>query len=50
MMSVLQDVEGLTKLYFPGGRSVSMHNFRFNVYMVYKGMASIIMWTEFFKK
>ena len=39
MMSVLQDVEGLTKnytsLYFPGGIPVSIHNFTFNVYTVY---------------
>ena len=39
MMSVLQDLEGLTReLYFiilPVGRPVSMQNFRLNVYTVY---------------
>ena len=39
MMSLLQEVEGLTKelcfIIFPVGRPVSMQNFRLNVYTVY---------------
>ena len=36
MMSVLQEIKGLTKeLYFPGGSPVSMQNFRSTDYMLY---------------
>ena len=53
MMSVLQEVEGLTKK--TGGKTVSTRNVRFTVYMVYLfdiGMACIIFRTDnhwFFK-